>query len=59
MKKDKLFVIKKYVMAPNAKAALRKERKTEVDDIWIDDDWRKNSKDNLAAAIGFQIDIEE
>lgn len=49
-----MFVIKKYVMAPNAREAIRRERKVEVDDLWIDEDWRKNNNDKLTEAIGFR-----
>jgi hypothetical protein len=49
----KLFVIRKYVMAENAKKAIVEEKKHPVDDVWIDDDWKKEnlSKDNKK--IGF------
>jgi hypothetical protein len=50
---NKMFVIKKYVMAPNAREAIKRERKVEVDDLWVDEDWRKNKSDRLADAIGF------
>jgi hypothetical protein len=52
--KDKLYVIKKYVKAPSAAMAIRREKALPVDDCWVDDDWRKNDKDNLADAIGFR-----
>jgi hypothetical protein len=38
---DKLYVIKKYVYAKNAKEAMLREKYSSVDDIWIDDDWKK------------------
>lgn len=53
--KHKLFVIKKYVRALSAADAIRKEKKIAVDDCWVDDDWRKANKDNLADAIGFNL----
>ena len=37
----KLFVIRKYVLARSAKEAIRAERKAPVDDVWLDDDWKK------------------
>lgn len=40
---DKLFVIKKYVMAPSAMEALRREKKIVADDCWIDEDWKKEN----------------
>jgi hypothetical protein len=53
--KPKLYVIKKYVKATSAAEALRKERTVAADDVWVDDDWRKNNRDNLADAIGFEL----
>lgn len=53
---QKMFVIKKYIMASSAKDALRKERKAPADDCWIDEEWRKSEKDNLANAIGFKLE---
>jgi len=55
--KPKLFVIKKYVKALSAADAIRKEKTIAVDDCWVDDDWRKLNKDNLADAIGFNLPI--
>lgn len=52
--KDKLFCIKKYVMAPNAKIAIKREKQVEVDDLWIDDEWRRNNDDKLERVIGFK-----
>ena len=40
---EKLYVVKKYVMANSAKAAILKERKTSVDSVWIDEEWYKNN----------------
>lgn len=49
-----MFVVKKYIMASSAQEALRKEKSTPADDCWIDEEWRKGNKDQLAVAIGFQ-----
>ncbi len=57
-REEKLFVIRKYVMASNVESALRKERKTKVHEVFVDDEWRKNNKDNLASAIGYQFQGE-
>ena len=51
-KPQKMFIIKKYIMATSAKEALKKDLKTPADDVWVDDDWKK---DHLASAIGFSI----
>lgn len=55
-KEEKMFVVKKYIMASSAKDALRKEKKHPADDCWIDEEWRKNKTDNLASAIGFTME---
>lgn len=55
VKKEKLFVIKKYVYAVNAFEALKKERKHAPDDCWIDEGWRQKQEDvkDYQSAIGF------
>lgn len=56
--KEKMFIVRKYVMARDAASAIRKEKDCPVSDLFIDDDWRKNNTDNLASAIGFSIYTE-
>lgn len=51
---DKLFVVRKYVRAKSVSDALKKERKVPIDDVYIDDEWRKNSNDMLARQMGFK-----
>ena len=53
--KQKLFVIKKYIMADNAFQALKKEKKHAPDDCWVDEGWRskQESINDLQSAIGF------
>lgn len=53
-KKPKLYVVRKYVKAYSAADALKKEKRMPVDDIYVDDDWRKNQTDNLSEAMGFK-----
>lgn len=54
MKKvNKLFVVRKYVLADSVAQALKKEKKAEVYEVFVDDEWRKNNGDNLAKAIGY------
>lgn len=53
--RDKLYVIKKYVKAPTAAIAIKRERDCPVDDVWIDDEWRKNERDRLADSLGFVV----
>lgn len=45
MKKDlKLFVVRKYVIAESALEAIKNEKKKSVDDVWLDDDWKKQQE---------------
>jgi len=56
MKKPKqLYIIKKYVMANSALHAIKLDKKTPVQDVWIDEDWKKNNI-HLTPAIGFEVD---
>lgn len=45
----KLFVVKKYIMAKSASHAIKLDKKTPVDDVWMDEDFKKI----LTSAIGF------
>lgn len=51
--KPKLFIIGKYIKATSAAQAIRKDRKHPVDDVWVDDDWKKSQENNLASSLGF------
>ena len=59
MKGDKRFIIRKYIMAQSCQSAIRKERRTKVDDCWVDDEWKKENPNQLQSAIGFEIDTDE
>lgn len=52
-----MFIVRKYVMADSVSQALKKEKTTDVHEVYVDDEWRKNKKDNLAQAIGFIADF--
>lgn len=48
----KLFIVRKYIWADNAAQAIKKDRTTKVEDVWVDDDWKRNS--NIPKdAVGF------
>lgn len=49
-----MFIVKKYIMATSAHEALKKERKARPDDVWVDENFRKENKYQLESAIGFQ-----
>lgn len=57
MKKSdkKLIVVKKFIYALSAAEAIRVERKMKPDEVWIDDDWRKNQSQDKTGAIGFVV----
>lgn len=37
----KRFIIKKYIMAKSAADAINKDKKADVEDVWVDDKWRE------------------
>jgi hypothetical protein len=56
--KDKLYVVKKFIMAKSVKDVIKKEKKTPIDSVWIDDEWSKGNAKNLADAIGYDTQGE-
>jgi hypothetical protein len=48
---EKLFVVRKYILAKSAIEAIRKDKLAPVDDVWIDEEFKKTSPG--ASAIGF------
>lgn len=58
MKEKKRFIVRKYVMAKTAQEALRIERKFRPDDVWVDEDWKKDNPNKLESAVGFTIETE-
>ena len=48
----KLFVVRKYIWANSAQQAIKQDRKHPVEDVWVDDEWKKQSN-NPKDAIGF------
>jgi len=56
MKKDeKMYIVRKYIRASSVSSAIQKDKTTKVHEVFVDDEWRKSQKDNLASAIGFTI----
>lgn len=45
-------------MAKSAADALRKERRIRPDDVWVDEEWKKDNNKQLASAIGFSVEHE-
>lgn len=52
MQQPKRFIIRKYVMARNIPEALRLDRKTAADEVWVDPEWLKLQDDNYKK-VGF------
>lgn len=60
MKKNhKMFIVRKYIKARSAAEAIRLDKKHPVDDVWVDDDWKKGQARSLADAIGFHEDVPD
>lgn len=36
--KNKVYIIRKYILAQSAKHAIKLDKKHEVDDVWVDED---------------------
>lgn len=51
--KKKLYIIRKYVWARTAQDAIGMDKKAPVEDVWVDDDWKKDNE-NKKAFIGFK-----
>ena len=49
----KMFIVRKYIMAENATQAIKLDKKTKVDDCFIDSDWKEGKLRQLESAIGF------
>ena len=43
----KVYVIRKYIAAHSALDAMRKDHKTEISEIFIDDSWLRDNAPNL------------
>jgi hypothetical protein len=55
---DKKYVIRKFIFAPSLKEALRKEPKTPVDEVFIDESSKDDEKREVDC-IGFKmIDLD-
>lgn len=52
--KEKLFIVRKYIKAKSAADAIKKDRAHPVDDVWVDDEWKKGEANKLSESIGFK-----
>lgn len=55
MKKQPLkrYIVRKYIMAKTAHEAIKKDKEHLPDDVWVDEDWKKDNSRDLSSAIGF------
>ncbi len=60
MKKTTLkrFVVRKYIMAKSVHDALKIERRIRPDDIYVDEDWKRDNPNRLESCIGFSANSE-
>jgi len=56
---QKMFIVRKYIIASSAKEAIHKDKTTPVDDVYIDSDFQKKQFEQLASGIGFSHNIYE
>ena len=42
-KEKKRFVVRKYIMAKSALDAIRLDNISPVDDVWVDEEWKKDN----------------
>jgi chemotaxis response regulator CheB len=55
---QKLYIVRKYVMASSCQDALRKSEKVKPDDCWIADEWKDKAGSKFVEAIGFNVKNE-
>ena len=51
--KHKLYIVRKYIKARDAAEAIRKDKKTKVHDVFVDESFKDR---RLTEAIGFEFD---
>ena len=58
-KTEQMYVVRKYVMATSVVDACKRESKSPVHEVFVDDDWKKKQMEQLPSAIGFAVNDEE
>jgi len=43
----KLFILRKFIKANSAEEAIKKDKVTKPDEIWVDEDWKKDNIDKV------------
>ncbi|TXG76600.1 hypothetical protein E6Q11_04335 [Candidatus Dojkabacteria bacterium] len=51
----KRYVIRKYIFAKSAQQALKREKHIKADDVWIDDEWKRDKAFEGSSDIGFKV----
>ncbi len=46
-KEKKRFVVRKYIMAVSAVDAIRRDKASPVDDVWVDTEWEKSNQSKI------------
>ena len=55
MQQQKLYVIRKFIMARSAREAITIEKRFAADEVWLDDDWKKaNAEEPDKGQTGFK-----
>ena len=52
---QKMYVVRKYVMADSVQHALKKEKAIKPHEVFVDDEWKKGQATVLASSIGFDV----
>ena len=55
----KRFIVRKYIMARSAMDAIKQDSKSPVDDVWVDEAWKEQQRQQLMPLIGFDAPKEE
>lgn len=50
------YILKKYVTASSALEAIKLDKKTPVQDVWVDEEDKKEEK---TSCIGFSVEVED
>lgn len=46
-KEKKRFVVRKYIMAVSAVDAIKRDKTSPVDDVWVDTEWEKSNQSKI------------
>lgn len=52
-----LYVIRKFIMAKDAKDAIKKEKSCPANDVWMDEDWKRDKIEKIE--LGFKKNVKK